>query len=85
MNSKKDAHELQKKTRELRRRSWKEKTPNGQPLIYYATTAQLWSTGSSPRSKLWDLGMQVQGSQKATQRVVRWVLSGMHKQPYVYW
>jgi len=35
-------------------------------------------------SKLWDLDIKVQGSQKTAQRVIRWVPSGVHGQAHVY-
>ena len=35
----------------------------GLPLIHYASAAPLWSTGCPSRFKLWDLNMQIQGSQ----------------------
>ena len=64
MNSTKDDHELQKKTRETSRGPGRIGLQTGQPLIHYATAAQLISTGSPPRSKLQDLNMQIQGCQK---------------------
>ena len=41
MNSIKGAHELQKENSRVKKGAWKKKTPNGQPLIHYATATQL--------------------------------------------
>jgi len=54
-----------KKTRETSRGTRKERTLDGQSLVYDATAVQLWSTESSPRFKLQELNMQVQGSQNS--------------------
>jgi len=77
MNSTKGAHEFQKDDSRVEQGARKKWTPDGQPLIHYATVVLLWSIGSLSRSKLWDLDMQVHGSQKATQRAVTWVSSGV--------
>ena len=64
MNNTKEARKLQKGNSRAEQGGLEEMNPDGLPLIHYTTAAQLRLTESRPWSKLRDLDMQVQGSQK---------------------
>jgi len=66
------APEQQEEYREPIEKGLEGKDKDDLTLIRHISAALLWSSESSPRSKLQDLNMQVQGSQKHSNEYVRW-------------
>jgi len=62
-----------------------EERGSGQAMLIHASAAPLWSTiARTPRSRLQDLDMRIQGYQKATRRVHMIKPVGMLRQSHVY-
>ena len=82
MNVTKVAHELQG---DATSQPGEAKKGTGATVVLPALQSKLGPQQKDSRqSKLWDLDMKVQGSQKATQQVVWWVPSGVQGQGHMY-